>query len=512
MSESDFRKKKIIIFFNNHILVITTIILSSLLLRLYFFPFGVPLVLDSFGYFWYASDISLLGKLPEGYIFANNGWSVFMGSFFSLLKLNSMNSYMELQRIISVIISVLTVIPVYFLCKRFVDYRFAIIGAVIFAFEPRLIQDSLSGLNNSLYIALVAIALVLFFSSNRYAIYGSFALIGFASLVRSEGLFLFFALSVMYLVNHRKNQREIIRYAILFLIFFIIITPMAILRIQTTGSDALTSRIIGSTSEIMTNSTGNQGIFDYIINGSVTFIKFLGWDMLPIFIFFVPLGIFLIFQNRNFERNTIILTLIISSIPTFYAYSAQALDTKYFYYHYPIFCVLSVLAIKKYDEFVSKQNLLLIIILIGIVIGSFVFLDVKLIDVNHQKEASLVAQYVVNNAKGINNYYPEVAYVFPTELDKKWPILKSSFKTELSVLRTEDFDSLKEFISFSKDSGLTHIVTDDNNKSPEFIKDVFFHPEKYPYLRLVFDYQKNGFTSYHVKVYEINYEKFMHNT
>ena len=509
MSESDFRKRKITTLFNNHILVITTIILSSLLLRLYFFPFGVPLVLDSFGYFWYASDISLLGRLPEGYIFANNGWSVFMGSFFSLLKLNGMISHMELQRSISVLISVLTVIPVYFLCKRFVDYKFAIIGAVIFAFEPRLIQDSLSGLNNSLYIALEAITLVLFFSSNKYAKYYSFALMGFASLVRSEGLFLFFALSIMYFLNHRKNKREIIKYAILFLIFFMIITPMAILRIQITGSDALTSRIIGSTSEIIMNKTaGNQGIFDYIANGSITFVKFLGWDMLPIFIFFVPIGIFLIFQNRNFERNTIILTLIISSIPTVYAYSAHAFDTKYFYYHYPIFCVLSVLAIKKYHDLISKQSLLLIIILIGIIIGSFVFLDVKLIDVNHQKEASLVAQYVVDNAKGINNYYPEVAYVFPTELDKKWPILKSSFKTELSVSRTENFDSLKEFISFSKDSGLTHIVTDDNNKSPEFIKDVFFHPEKYPYLRLVFDYQKNGFTSYHVKVYEINYEKF----
>ncbi|TAK16885.1 MAG: hypothetical protein EPO37_07685 [Nitrosarchaeum sp.] len=508
MSESDFRKRNIDIFLNNHVLVIITIILSSLLLRLYFFPFKVPLILDSFGYFWYASDISLLGKLPEGYTFANNGWPVVLGSFFSLLKLNGMSSYMELQRGISVIISVLTVIPVYFLCRRFVDYKFAIIGAVIFAFEPRLIQDSLSGLNNSLYIALEAIALVLFFSSNKYARYCSFALIGFASLVRSEGLFLFFALSIMYFLNHRKNKKEVTKYAVLFLIFFIIITPMAILRIQTTGSDALTSRIIGSTSEIMTSSAGNQGIFDYIINGSVTFIKFLGWDMLPIFILFVPVGIFLIFQNRNFERNTIILTLIISSIPTFYAYSAQALDTKYFYYHYPVFCVLSVLAIRKYQEFISKQKLLLIIILIGIVFGSFVFLEVKLIDVNHQKEASIVAQYVVDNAKGINNYYPEVAYVFPIEVDKKWPILKSSFKTELSVSRTESFDSLKEFIAFSKDNELTHIVADDNNKTPEFIKDAFFHPEKYPYLNLVFDYQKNGFTSYHVKVYEINYEKF----
>ena len=245
MFKIDFLENAIKKIKKNSIVPIVTIIVSSLLLRLYFFPFGIPITHDAVNYFWYASDINILGRLPNGYTFGNNGWPVFLAPFFTMLKSNNMILHMELQRTISVLISVLTVIPVYFLCKRFVDYKFAIIGAVIFAFEPRLIQDSLSGLNNSLYIALEAIALVLFFSSNKYAKYYSFAIMGFASLVRSEGLFLFFALSIIYFLNHRKNKREIIRYAILFLIFFMIITPMAILRIQTTGSDALTSRIIG---------------------------------------------------------------------------------------------------------------------------------------------------------------------------------------------------------------------------------------------------------------------------
>ena len=149
---------------------------KPLILSHYFFPFGIPITHDAVNYFWYASDMNMLGRLPNGYTFGNNGWPVFLAPFFTILKLNSAIAYMELQRTISVLISVLTVIPVYFLCKHFVNYKFAIIGAAIFAFEPRLIQDSLSGLNSSLYVALETLALVLFFSSNKYAKYYSFAI------------------------------------------------------------------------------------------------------------------------------------------------------------------------------------------------------------------------------------------------------------------------------------------------------------------------------------------------
>ena len=71
---------------------------------------------------------------------------------------------MDLQRSISIIFfRSYSNSSFIFLCKRFVNYKFAIIGAAIFAFEPRLIQDSLLGLNSSMYIALGTLALVLFF-------------------------------------------------------------------------------------------------------------------------------------------------------------------------------------------------------------------------------------------------------------------------------------------------------------------------------------------------------------
>ena len=513
MFKIDFLENAIKKIKKNSIVPIVTIIVSSLLLRLYFFPFGIPLTHDAVNYFWYASDINILGRLPNGYTFGNNGWPVFLAPFFTMLKSNNMILHMELQRTISVLISVLTIIPVYFLCKRFVDYKFAIIGAIIFAFEPRLIQDSLTGLNSSMYIALETLALVLFFSSNKYAKYYSFALIGFASIVRSEGLFLFFALSIIYFFNNRKNKREIIKYAILFLIFFIVITPMVILKIQVNGNDGLSSRIIGTTSEILeNNSTGNQGIFDYIANGSITFVKFFGWDMIPIFIFFVPIGIFLFFRNRSDEKTTIIVTSIIISIPILYAYSAQALDTKYFYPLYPIFCIISAIAMKKFSEYIRRPDFFIIIVIIGIFVLSFIFLNFKLIDLEHDREYYLVTQYVINNTRGINDYYPEAGYLLPVEMEMKWPILKSDFVKHIIVSDTGEFNSMKydsvyEYIKTEKNNGLSHIITDNNPNRPLFLKDVFLHEEKYPYLLKQFDSKNHGFI-HEIKIFRINYEIF----
>ncbi len=489
----------------NSIILIAVIMVSSLLLRLYFFPYGIPVTHDALSYFWYASDISILEKLPNGYTFGNNGWPVFLSPFFTILNSNNMISYMELQRTISIIFSVLTVIPVYFLCRSFVNYKFAILGAAIFAFEPRLIQDSLLGLNSSMYIALGTLALVLFFSSNKYARYYSFAIMGFASLIRSEGLFLFFALSIMYFFNYRKNKNEIIKYAILLLIFIIVITPMAILKTQANGNDGLSSRIIGTTSQIIEdNSTGKLGIFDYLFNGFITFVKFFGWDLIPIFIFFVPIGIFLIFRKRNYERTTIIVTSIIISIPILYAYSAQALDTKYFYPLYPIFCILSAIAMKKFSEFNHRINFLIIIVIIMIFVASFIFLNIIIKDSEYQKEYLVVAQYVTNNTRGINGYDPEDGLVRGMEINEKWPILKSSFSNKITIINNVEFNSLKDFIIHEKHDGLTHLVIDENKNRTPFLKDVYLNEDDYPYLLKVFDTKNLGY-KHGVKIFKIDY-------
>ena len=282
---------------------------------------------------------------------------------------------MDLQKIIASTLSILTTIPIYFLCKKFTSKYFAVFGSTIFAYDPRLIQDSLAGLNNSLYILLVTISLLLFLNSDKRLKYISFGLVGFSSIVRSEGLFLFFALSIAYFIHYRKNRNALLRYGILLTVFIITVLPIAVLRMETTGNDALAGRIISEATHTSTAlSSTNDGIFNYIADTLKIFFRFLGIDLLPNFIFFVPIGIFLIFRKRNNEKITLIVTLIVTVIPVLYAYSFPALDTKYFYPLYPIFCVLSSLAIQKYCEIIPKPKFLLVIATISIIVLSFIFL------------------------------------------------------------------------------------------------------------------------------------------
>jgi len=483
---------------------VSIIILSSLILRFYYFPFGVPLTLDSLIYFWYASDTSSLGWLPNGYSFANNGWPIFLAPFFSLVKLNSMISYMEMQRIITTIISVSTIIPVYFLCRKFVENRFALFGALIFAFEPRLIQDSLFGLNNSLYILLGSLALVLFLKNRRIFTYISFVFIGFASLVRSEGLFLFFALSIVYFLRHRKSRSELLRYPILIIIFAVTILPLAILRIEMGGTDALTSRIINEA--IIASGSASNGIYVYTVNTISTFFGFLARVMIPMFIFFVPVGVFLIFKNRTIEKTNIIVIMIVMSIPALYAYSVPALDTKYLYFLYPIFCVLAVLAMKKYVEVIRLQRTIFVIGIIIVLIGTIAFLETKLTDRENQAEYFEISKFVIDNALGVNEYYPENGYLTPAEMLREWPIRYIDYTEHTKIISTEGFDSLDAYIESAKNNGLTHVVIDDNVDRPLFIKDIFLHEEKYLYLEKIFDSTEHGY-KIHVKIFKINYDK-----
>lgn len=171
-------RKKLAIFTNNTALSLCIIGFVGLVVRLYYFPQGIPLSLDTLTYFFYANDVSILNKLPTGYDFPNNGWSLFISFFFSIFHSNNILDYMDLQRYLSISISVLTVVPVYFLCRRFVEKQYCLFGAVLFVLDPRLVQNSLFGDTQPLFILLGAVSLVTFFSKNMKIVYFSFGVAG----------------------------------------------------------------------------------------------------------------------------------------------------------------------------------------------------------------------------------------------------------------------------------------------------------------------------------------------
>lgn len=125
-----------------------TIFFVGLGIRFFYFPFDLPVIIDSMDNFTYASAINYYGHLPREWTPANNGWPIFLSFWFSIINLENTQQYMDLQRIVSIVLSGLIVIPVYFLCKKFFDEKLALIGSALFVFDPRIILNSLLELPN----------------------------------------------------------------------------------------------------------------------------------------------------------------------------------------------------------------------------------------------------------------------------------------------------------------------------------------------------------------------------
>ena len=110
------------IFSKNAIICLGVIALAGFLIRFVYFPEGIPITLDAADSFWYASDLSISGTFPHDNV-PNNGWPTFLSVFFYFFNSENFLDYMELQRYVTVIISVGTIIPVFILCRKSCDNK-----------------------------------------------------------------------------------------------------------------------------------------------------------------------------------------------------------------------------------------------------------------------------------------------------------------------------------------------------------------------------------------------------
>lgn len=502
------KNAKIAHFSNKPIIILCLVGLASLLVRLYYFPYGVPLTLDALMYFFYGTDMSILKSFPTGYHFPNNGWPALLSIFFSVLPSDKFLDHMTLQRLVSVSISVLTIIPLYYLCKKFFNKTHSIVGVILFAFEPHIIQNSLLGITEPLYIFLVTASLCTLLSEKRLAVYATFATAALCSIVRYEGLVLFAVLTVVFFIRHRHERKAIVKYAIAVGVFSLIILPMMYVRTQTIGSEGLVNHVVAGGNVAVNLSTKEaNGPIAFIGNGFLNFFKYLGWVMLPFLIFLAPVGLIPVIAKKRITTATLLISLAILSIPAFYAYSRHIQETRYLLVLIPLLSVLSMYSIKQLEDKIKRQRLILIIIIALVLISSLIFLEIRKYDYERQRESFMLGKEIYHIAKGINNYDPEDTYLVPAQLPNDWPALRSSIQSHVLVVPIDGFDSLEEYIEFGKNNGLTHLVIDDSTKRPDFLRDVLHNSQKYPYLKQVFDSDSVGFR-YHAKIYEIDYDKF----
>ena len=505
---------------------IILIIFVGLIVRLYYFPYDIPLSLDALSYFAYGFEISQTGSFPVGIELVNNGWPIFLSLFFSVFESDNFLAYMEIERIVSVLISLITVIPVYFLFRKFFIRFISLIGSAIFLIEPRIIGNSVLGITEPLYILLGVTSLVLFLSDKKW-IYLSFSVLAIFAIIRYEGLLLIIPFSIVYFIKFKNERRRIFKFALCIGVFFLILFPVAMIRMDTMGKDGFISHYSAGISVLDRNvlqgnrdaddefpgEEGTNRLVPFLITGLSTLIMNLGLIQIPILILFTPLGFIFIFKNKAWKKLDdkhviLILCFIFCMIPILYSHGRLLLEFRYYLIIYPLIILIGLYGLDRLQPKLINKKVFLLPIICGILILSVGYLEYDKMDLTLEKEAFDITSRAISISNVVNGDSLHGNYITTANMIDDWPDLKKPADVKSNKISPWEYENLEEFIMESKDKGLDHIIVDEMNHGPKYIQKIFDNEEKYQFLEKVFDSKDEGY-NYHVKIFKINYDILM---
>jgi len=404
---------------------------------------------------------------------------------------------------------VITIIPVYLLGKQFFAKQYALLGAAIFVLEPRIIQNSLFGITEPLYILTIVFALVFLLKNTDKFACLSFALIGLATLIRFEGIILLPAFSIVYFLYQKDRKKKIPLYFCLILIFVIILLPTSVLRMQENYDDGFTGKIIANIQHEAYSERGEYvGITSLVASGIENLFKFLALSMVSYLIFFVPLGIMLLIKNNQKQDKALLIIGFSLLIPAVYSY-ALASDSRFLFPLYPLFSIAAIYTIKKIFERFNREKILSVIIISSLIVISAYYLDLKNIDVEYELEAYNMAQLIAERTNGIYLFGQESGYLSLVKLNQidEFPVNSDKYHPAGPIQIRASFNDIDGYIEHAKSAGVTHLVLDGGDRSAKLFNDVFYEREKYPFLTEEFNSKDYGY-NYLVKIYRIDFKEF----
>ena len=541
-------EKKHIIFF------LILISLISLGFKLYTVDFSVLPEEDTFGYV-------LRGMAHNNGDFTEHqrktlGWSIFISPFFNMTDSNNFLDYVNITRGLGLAISIITIVPMYGLSRKFFDAKYSLCAVGLFAFEPHLNHISGLGYTEPLYILATILSLYFLLNKNSKYSYLSFLTIGLLWWVRWNGIVMLLIASIIFFTNFKKTPKLFLKYFACLAICLIVVSPMLIERNEQYGSPLFFSQnenmFTGEYTTILAdNMMGVEySAFDYIDdNGFGKFIEkfvFLGiynlfftlFKMsLPYLIFFLPFGI--IFSLRAFDQEKKYIRsnwiLILISLGAFVFYFAIMPEKRLIYHVYPFLIILATISLQRLVEYglstfsfneKHKKICMVGIMCTVIILSGFYTLRYETPDPILSNEEILFAETLENKFDGkiLDAGYTlkGLLYAHVTDPDSVFKNYKIShnpgsyymfeFNSEnVNLMPTTLYaKSLEDFIEVSYEYELNYISI--NKKDVmifyPYLGEIYENEDKFPYLTKVFDTENEGFEKLKVKVFEIDYKKF----
>jgi len=452
------------------------------------------------------------------------------------MKDSNMMDMMLVQRIVSISISVVTIIPMFYLLKKFFRKNIAIIGVSIFCFEPHIIMNSVIGGAMPLFVLMVTCSIYFSILKKTKYLALSFIFIALSSFVRYEGLLLLIPAIASIFLQKNSWKYKIKNFCLAILVSLIIITPILFVGYQTDISlcaDCSPLSILNnvpiishlfSVNLFITNVTETdimsyedtyptikkeERLGTYFVDTIFSFSKIFGLLLIPTLVISLIPAIFVISKKITRDKIILIVYSLIIVLPSVYASSRNMDDVRYLLPLIPIIILFSSTSVRK---FCLKRNEwkigISIIVTIGII--SFTFIGFQIEDYENEEEVFKSAIFIAQNAHGVN-LEPGGRFMKIAEMENNWRELpevdeRNKIFVETKRMSLKDYHNIEKFIEELKIDGLTHIVTHNQNEK-EFLTEIFHNEEEFPYLSKVYDSNTLDHKK-QIKIFEINYTEF----
>lgn len=499
-------------FFSKTWLAIGIICIISFIIRLYFINFEIPLESqDAFHYLIQAIDIEKYGVgnvIPAYY-----GWQYLLSFFIFLDPFDELIEYMNLTRVLAVIFSVATIPIIYKIGRNFLDKKFAILAASFFSFDPNIIENSIFGITEPLFIFLSVLAIYFGLKNKSKFIFLSAIFAGLSLDVRISGVIIFIFLLIIFLT--KKNNFLKIKYTSIFLVVFCIASfPFLIQTNEISGNPfsfiidypKSTFTEIPATSNV---NLQNANIFEKYGNSIIEITIHIVRISIPYLFIFVPIGLIYFFKDFFYEKKAIILLILINLLIAIPQYT-MSITFRNLFLILPFFSLIGAYGIQKLTLKQNLKNIYVIAIIILILIASIIMLNER-----NQKDIELVLEkerfgkIVANSFEGIFfafKYYPYISHNI-SEISTYYDNGKIG-NLNIGLYYSHPSETIFELMQWCKEKNIDYIIIDDtyDARIPELIQ-VYSNEENYSYLEKVFDTDNNNFKKINVKIFKINYDK-----
>ena len=442
-------------------------------------------------------------------------WPMIISGFFSIFQFTELVDKMNLIRIISISISTISIFLIYKISKKFIKNKYALFVAALFAFDPSLIENSVLGIREPIFLLFGLIAVYYGIHKNEKFMFLAFAFAGLAFDTKIAGIAIPIFLCAFILLKFKSFNKKIKFVSIGIIIFLIVASPYIILTFEQGGIPfiwILTNSMNYLETNNISPSTYSEpneslGIVETSIVREIIHLLRIN---LPLTWIFVIVGFFSWIQTRDFKFYSVISALaviLLIALPMYF----QSAEYRNLLLASPFLFILAGVGLDRKIEKIKFRKITILILTIILIFTSII--TVNMLD-NRDKEENLekekIAKIIVNEFSGrfmgdlfghINQNIPNVKH---GEVADTSTTLYYNENISITIQPTS-ITSVEYLMKESKRLNVDYLIIDNrsDNRYPIF-EDIFKNEKKYPYLEKSLEYTSKNI-NFEVKVFKINY-------